>query len=202
MRRALLIALTFAPLAARAEAAGGVSAGERARVVKHLEETRAKFLASVRGLSPQQSGWRSAEGRWTIAEVAEHIALTEAAIHGMVEQVLKSPPAPEKKAEVAGKDERILERIPNRANKAQAPEVLKPKNTFGSLEETVKAFEKGRAANLEIARSSTQDLRSHFAPHPFFGALDTYQWLLFVSAHSDRHTQQIEEVKAQSGYPK
>jgi hypothetical protein len=45
-------------------------------------------------------------------------------------------------------------------------------------------------------------LRAHSAPHPAFQTLDAYQWILFMAAHSDRHTQQINEVKAQPRYPK
>jgi hypothetical protein len=66
----------------------------------------------------------------------------------------------------------------------------------------VKAFEKARAANLELVRTTKQDLRAHFGPHHVFGLLDTYQWLVFRSAHSQRHILQIEEVKARPGYPK
>ena len=32
------------------------------------------------------------------------------------------------------------------------------------------------------------------APHPVFGALDMYQWLLFVGAHEGRHADQIREI--------
>ena len=31
--------------------------------------------------------------------------------------------------------------------------------------------------------------------------LDAYQWLLFISAHSERHTKQILEVKADPNFP-
>ena len=32
--------------------------------------------------------------------------------------------------------------------------------------------------------------------------LDAYEWLLFVSAHSERHTKQILEVEADPNFPK
>ena len=35
-----------------------------------------------------------------------------------------------------------------------------------------------------------------------FGTLDGYQWLLLLSTHSERHTAQIEEVKADPNFPK
>jgi hypothetical protein len=32
--------------------------------------------------------------------------------------------------------------------------------------------------------------------------LDGYEWVLFISAHSERHTKQIDEVKADPTFPK
>jgi hypothetical protein len=31
---------------------------------------------------------------------------------------------------------------------------------------------------------------------------DGYEWLLFIAAHSRRHTEQLEEVKADPNFPK
>jgi hypothetical protein len=38
--------------------------------------------------------------------------------------------------------------------------------------------------------------------NPAVQEADAYQWLLFLSAHTERHTKQIEEVKATAGFPK
>jgi len=49
----------------------------------------------------------------------------------------------------------------------------------------------------------TPDLRAHVVDSPQGGPkLDAYVWVLFVSAHSQRHTKQIEEVKADTNFPK
>ena len=34
-----------------------------------------------------------------------------------------------------------------------------------------------------------------------FGKADAYQWLLFISAHTERHTKQLLEVKANPNWP-
>ena len=46
------------------------------------------------------------------------------------------------------------------------------------------------------------DLRAFAGPHPAFEMLDAYDWLLFLSGHTERHTLQIQEVKADPGFPK
>jgi hypothetical protein len=45
-------------------------------------------------------------------------------------------------------------------------------------------------------------LKNHFTLHPAFGTINTYQLLLLLSGHSERHTLQIEEVKANPAFPK
>jgi hypothetical protein len=50
-------------------------------------------------------------------------------------------------------------------------------------------------------RGSSDNLDHHFAPLGPLGDLDGYQWLLLLASHTDRHVAQMEEVKAQAGYP-
>jgi hypothetical protein len=51
-------------------------------------------------------------------------------------------------------------------------------------------------------RDTQDDLRGHFFDHPVLKTLDTYQWILLLSAHSQRHTAQLNEVKANPNFPK
>ena len=55
---------------------------------------------------------------------------------------------------------------------------------------------------MDYVRTTNDDLRDHFGPHPMLGTMDAYQWILLISAHSERHTKQIEEVKADPNFPK
>jgi hypothetical protein len=115
---------------------------------------------------------------------------------------MSSPATPDKRAQVKGKDEIVLERIPDRSHKAQAPEFLRPTGRWATEADLTKAFEESRAATMEYIRTTNDDLRDHFFDHPVLGTLDGYQWLLLISAHSARHTAQIEEVKADPNFPK
>ena len=120
----------------------------------------------------------------------------------MQKQFLASPAAPDKRAEVKGKDELILTAVPDRSHKAQAPEFLKPTNRWATEAELTKAFEDERKTTMDYVKTTNDDLRDHFGPHPVFGTLDAYQWILLISAHSERHTKQIAEVKADPNFPK
>ena len=115
---------------------------ERDRAIDYLKETQKDFLAATEGLSDAQWKFKAAPDRWSIAEVAEHIAIAEATIWKNVsEKVLKSPATPEKAAEAQGKDEIILTKVPDRSRKAQAPEQLKPTGRWATRADLVKDFE-------------------------------------------------------------
>jgi uncharacterized damage-inducible protein DinB len=180
-----------------------LTAQEREAALKQFEATRDNFLRSISGLSQKQWTFKPAPDRWSVAEVAEHITVSESAIFSLVQkQVMTSPAAPEKRDQVKGKDEMILQRVPDRSHKAQAPEFLRPTGRWATEADLAKAFEDSRAATMEYIRTTDDDLRDHFFDHPVFGTMDGYQWLLLISAHSARHTAQIEEVKADPNFPK
>jgi hypothetical protein len=195
---AAAIAQTSAP-----SASTSLTPEEREVALKNLQATHDAFLKSIAGLSEKQWRFKPAPDRWSVAEVSEHIAVAESSILTLVQKKIMSSPAdPSKRAEVAGKDEKVLQQVPDRTHKVQAPEFLKPTNRFATREENIKAFEDARAATMNYVRTTNDDLRDHFGPHPALGTLDAYQWILLISAHSARHTKQIEEVKADPNFPK
>lgn len=199
----LALAVASAAQTAATPAATSLSNEERELALKSLQATHDAFLKSIAGLSEKQWRFKPAPDRWSVAEVSEHIAVAESSIFGFVQkQIMMSPATPEKRAEVAGKDEVILSRVPDRSRKAQAPEFLKPTNRWATEADVVKAFEESRKATMDYVRTTNDDLRDHFGPHPLLGPMDAYQWILLISAHSERHTKQIEEVKADPNFPK
>ncbi len=176
---------------------------EREAALKSLQATHDAFLKSISGLSDKQWTFKAGPDRWSIAEVSEHITVAESGIFGLIQgKIMAGPATPEKHAEVKITDQQILQMVPDRSHKVQAPEFLKPTNRFATREELVKTFEQNRKATMDYVRTTNDDLRNHFAPHPVFGTMDAYQWILLISAHSERHTKQIEEVKADPNYPK
>ena len=176
---------------------------ERERAMSDLHATRKQFLDSVAGLSEAQWNFKPAPEVWSVAEVAEHIAVSEDTISGMVmEQVAKGPAAPEKKAEVQGKDSLVLEKTVDRSRKFQAPEMLRPTHRFASQQALIDHFKESRDRTIAYVENTQDSLRDHFREHPAFGLLDGYQWILLISAHSHRHTLQIEEVKSNPNFPK
>jgi hypothetical protein len=193
---AILMAMPAAP-----RAAGDVSDADRKALLAHLEQTQKQFLASIEGLSEAQWKWKSAPDRWSVAEVAEHITVSESALLGLTNQAMKAPATPELLAKTKGKETLILKAIPDRTKRAQAPEMLQPKGKWPTEAATAAAFKEARAQTIALAKDASRDLRAYASLNPALQELDAYQWLLFLSAHTERHTKQIEEVKATAGYP-
>ena len=200
----LFCAMTISAFAQTASPAPAtpLTAQEREAALGQFQTTHDNFLKLIAGLSEKQWTFKPAPDRWSVAEVAEHITVSEGTLLGLVQKVMTSPATPEKRDQVKGKDELILQRVPDRSHKAQAPEMLKPTGRWATEAELTKEFEARRAATMDYIRTTNDDLRDHFFDHPLLGTMDGYQWLLLISAHSARHTAQIEEVKAVPNFPK
>ena len=193
----LVLATAFA---ARAQE---LSPAEKERALDYLESTKKGVLDATKGLSSAQWNFKTAPDRWSIADVAEHLAAAEDMIRGMVqEQLMKSPAIPARDpAEIKKADDTVLAMIPDRSHKVQAPEPLKPTNRFGSPADSLKHFVEARATT-ESYLKSTPDLRAHVADSPMGVKLDGYEFILLIAAHSERHTKQILEVRADPNFPR
>lgn len=189
------------PVAAPPEASQPLTAADRQKALDYLEKTRKGVLDATAGLSEAQWTFKAGPDRWSIAEVTEHIAAAEDFLRGNLEDnILKAPPRTQK-ADVAELDAMVLKTIPDRSKKFEAPEPLKPTNRFGSPQAAVDHFKESRAKTMELAKTR-QDFREHATTSPFGNELDAYEWLLFLAAHSERHTKQILEVKEDPNFPK
>jgi len=61
---------------------------EREAALKQFETTRDNFLKSIAGLSQKQWTFKPAPDRWSVAEVAEHITISESTIFGVVQKAI------------------------------------------------------------------------------------------------------------------
>ena len=173
---------------------------DRERGVQYLQQTRDGVIAAVRGLSEAQMKFKAAPDRWSVAETLEHIAKAEDFIFlNVTDKVIKSPAGPAGR-DTAKIDAMVLAMIPDRSHKAQAPPPLVPTSSWTPAE-SLDHFLKSRAKTIAFLES-TPDLREHAADSPLGQPLDAYEWLLFIGAHSERHTKQILEVKADPNFPK
>ena len=198
-----IISMAFALLLLSPGVDQTLSQKEREEGVAELEGSRKAFLDATNGLFEAQWNFKPGPDRWSIAECAEHIGVTEAFILNLItEQALKGPAEPEKRAQVQGKDATIMPMALDRSAKFKAPEVIQPRRRWATSGEITKNVLDNRARTIEFVSTTQEDLRDHFMDHPVFKTLDTYQWILLTSAHMRRHTLQILEVKGDPNFPK
>lgn len=178
-----------------------LSKEERKYAAGLLKETKKYFLKNIKGLSDAQLNFKAAPEKWSIRQCMEHITLAESFLDQLLQGTLNAPANPEKRSEIKIKDEDIVTMLTDRSKKAQAPEPIQPKGNFKSTEEMIQQFNTARDKHIEYMKTTQDDMCNHCTPHPAFGMLDSYQWMLLLAAHSKRHTLQIEEVKASPGFP-
>jgi len=175
---------------------------DRDKGVQYLEQTRDGVIAATKGLSDAQMKFKAAPDRWSIAETLEHITLAEDFLfQNVTDKIMKAPPGAANR-DTAKIDAMVLAMIPDRSHKAQAPPPLVPAGRWTPAE-TLDHFLKSRAKTIEFLES-TPDLREHVEKenNPLGQPMDAYEWLLFTAAHSERHTKQMLEVKADPNFPK
>ncbi|OFV84143.1 MAG: hypothetical protein A2620_08320, partial [Acidobacteria bacterium RIFCSPHIGHO2_01_FULL_67_28] len=170
------------------------------RGVKHLEQSRSYLVGATAGLSKKQWNFKASPDRWSPAEIVEHLALSEDFLMGLIkDRVLKSPASNEPR-DLRALDDKVLALVADRTFTAKAPETVAPAGKFASPQKALQALLERRARTLEFLKN-TPDLRAHAADSPL-GKMDAYQWLLFISAHTERHTKQLLEALADPKFPR
>jgi hypothetical protein len=179
-----------------------ISKKERSYALKLLKDTEKGVKDQVKGLTEAQLKFKPAADRWSIEECVKHIAKSEEMLWQMTDSIIKAAANPDKRSEIKLTDEQLIQRIEDRSTKVKTMEKLMPENIpFKDTEEALESFKTNREKLIEYVKSTNDELRNHIATMPF-GMVDSYQMILFTAAHTNRHTQQIIEVKADPNYPK
>jgi hypothetical protein len=168
---------------------------ERDAAVAELESSRRRLLAALDGLTEETWNRHPDGGGWSICECAEHVAAAEMPVARFLAGPAMVEVSEQERREIRGRDDFVRRFLRDRSQRGEAPERIRPRGRFVTREETIRVFEERRAANLAWLRETSDPLRDRFAPHPFAGTIDGYQWVLFLAAHCDRHAEQIEEIR-------
>ncbi len=180
---------------------------EREQGHLHLSQTRDAALGSVTGLSETQWRFQPSPDRWSIAKILEHIVVVQERVLVFVRDHLPggAPPPPDQNPQLV--DTIVINQFPNRLTKAAAPEFIQPSGDcmLADVRNRLLTNTRRLAEYLE----TMPDLRDHVLDAPplkfiskgEYTVMDGYQWILAASAHTERHTKQILEVKADPQFP-
>ena len=214
----------------RAAASETISDADRAYLVSHLQMTREFVRDTTRGLTNEQWVYQPRPGSWSIAQCIDHLARTEEYVLRLVRERLLTSTAPllgafpstakDRKAVIEQprrmsmvEDAFILRWMTDRTPAVAVPvdrrppiQEISPRASIVEPRSALDHFLNVRATTLEYIKVTKDDLRGHFAQAPMpelpdMKFSDAYQWLLRMSAHTERHLMQIHEVRRSDRYP-
>lgn len=161
--------------------------------MSRLTETVAAFdgairrtLETCRTLPPEAWNARFAGRRHSIAEVVEHMALSNRLFETRLRSILHASP---KEKPYATLEDAEVPYLFERAS--EPPGIAEPTGEWRDRDVALTHFEESARPIAAMANEDVGDLRMKGARHPVFGPLDGLQWLLFAAAHNERHRSEI-----------
>jgi len=188
------------------------------------DTVRRRLAARVENLSEAQQTFRPAEGAWSIAEIIDHLSITERNMAQLIAMLLKKSESATAALDAGdsgigvggggdGGDAQTVAGAPPfqpfslddfieqvRDVKLTAPEVVRPGGNV-TFADALANLARTRA-DIEALRPrlETSDLGAATYPHPAFGEFNSAQWLAFIGLHEGRHLRQIENLMAAPGF--
>lgn len=158
-------------------------------ILQNNIKVRELIWESVSELSDDQLNKVVEEGKWSIAQVLEHLYLIEKmAVEGIQKALERSGVNPVKL--------RRIHLAADRSYKVQAPENLLPSAEFQTLKQLKNKLDTSRESLFKCVDGiSIETLDEKSMPHPVYGALTLSQWVSLIGYHEQRHLGQIEEIK-------
>jgi len=205
LRCALMRTLRWLPLVVIAlclpalAKAPGMTDGDREHLLVHFQMTGQMLAEQVRGLSPAQLEYKASPDRWSIRECVSHLAVAEPDYwRELMDSVKASPDMNGKKS--VNSDADIMWYGIDRVVHTKTGGGHEKVDTYKDLGEAMAKFQALRATMIEYIKTTNDDLRAHSFGKP--DSIDCWQWMLEISTHSERHIQQIREIKADPNFPK
>jgi hypothetical protein len=174
--------------------------GHLVEVFAKLDASRAALREAIAAIPIQARPQRPAPDRWAPVEIVEHLSLVERRfadiVGGKITEALAAGLGPESGARdplpptVSGM-------LADRGMRRDAPELARPSGRLGESEAWA-AAERARADfRAVVASGDSRALSTVIHAHPFFGALNVYQWVELIAGHEMRHVQQLREAAQQ-----
>jgi hypothetical protein len=168
-------------------------------LIEYLDRERADLDRAIDTIPPDRHTTRPSAEAWSVAEVVNHIALTDGRVTALLTKITG-----EAKGHGAPPDHDTSPILPKIKVSHVLDRSTKIRNPRGDPAPDCKVRD-GLVA-LDAARNNLKSLLRQpdlpslsavTAPHPAFGPLTGYEWLAFMAAHTRRHADQIREIGGQ-----
>jgi hypothetical protein len=164
-----------------------------AELIEYVDTQTAALRAAYDAVPPDRRGTRPAAGRWSAAEVVNHLAIVERRLtqrlSSLIEQARALPVETETTSVLATG---LAVRAVDRTRRFVTSEASEPRDA-----DPTRVWDDFAAAHRDlmnvVATGDGLALGGVSAPHPALGELSAYDWIAFVGAHAARHAEQIRE---------
>lgn len=167
--------------------------------IDHMIRTRDELVAATSDLTEDQWDFKEGEGKWSIAEVVQHLAIWEIVWAREISIGLRNEPNPELN-KTSSPDKYyydfIMEEKPH-----QSPEFTVP-NAVIKGKDALNWFVALRNQNISFTQDIKVDLKSYFEFEGTDYPRNMFQVYIYQWGHIDRHLRQINRIKANKEYPK
>jgi uncharacterized damage-inducible protein DinB len=161
-------------------------------LVSLLRESREKFLGSFADVSDDQSRIHPTPECWSVLDTVEHLTSAEGIMLGLI--TTQRRPRSE---DTANREWVFLKVLGDRSRKMQSPEAGQPRGRFADLAEAASQFKTTCDGVIQFVEQHPEDLRASEVthPHPAAGNVSTYEMVIIIAKHAERHAKQIEEIR-------
>lgn len=165
-------------------------------IVRYVDGRRVALEQAALVLPYDRWTERPAESSWSVAEVFDHLHLSESSIARLLAKRIAR--AKEAGLGPEGSTESVMNALDFfpvvDGAKRQAPEITVPR--AGARAPDVHDALRQSRADLHAALRDGDGLAlgEVTATHPALGVINVYQWVLFVGQHEERHTRQVAEI--------
>lgn len=175
--------------------------GTKAYIKYYHEKISDSLIASVQLLSSAQLHFKPAADRWSIAQNLDHIIKSEKLLLDTIKKEMEKDAQPKLLDSIGVDDGKILSQLSDRTKSFQAPKVLEGTDKYENVDSAIADYKEIEKAILKFANDTDiEAMRTHQSVYPF-GNSDVYQALLSLAGHTARHTEQIQQVKTNDGFP-
>jgi hypothetical protein len=169
-----------------------------AAALDHADAARASLLSAIDSIPMPLREARPSEDAWSAAEVLEHLARVERGIAKLValkvNELRARSPIPMEDPHAAPLDPSRFDALAAASVTMDAPERTRPVGEISADAARDALVETRRQLREQILAGDGLALSEVSHPHPLFGDLTLYEWILFVGAHEARHTRQLRAI--------
>jgi uncharacterized damage-inducible protein DinB len=167
-------------------------------LIDHIASHRRDVYAAVATVPEQLRDQRPAPGRWSVAEVLEHLSLIERRVAALLSAQVTAARAnnvgPDVETSSVVASFSNIERVTDRTNKIDSPEPVEPTGTLDA-QASAHALAESRAVMLTaLQHADGVALGELVQLHPVLGPLNMYHWIVALGLHDARHAAQIREA--------